>query len=314
MNAGAMRNSESETDAGLDYQDTVGLLQEEIARLEEELRMRIEAAEAQSAAVSEASPPENSATEARNRELTAELACRDETIDLLWEQVLRFEEAEAAARAEWDQLHEWVVELENRVENQSTAPEALQEALEEHQRRAEALRLELSLERKAWDAHRRRLEAEVAELKGRASGIDHEHSALEPDHVALAKAEAFREQLEAAQQALEAAHQELQAVRDEQQRERKEHEAELAAQRRLRARETLPAEKQAPGPIPVEGQGQEQAQNLSPDQRIRALREHLREIHRREEEERKNRQLSSRLSRLWRRTGPTGPSASSGGR
>ena len=46
-------------------------------------------------------------------------------------------------------------------------------------------------------------------------------------------------------------------------------------------------------------------EDLSVNQRMRALREHLSEIHRLEEQERRNRRLTARISRLWGRTGPT---------
>ena len=42
----------------------------------------------------------------------------------------------------------------------------------------------------------------------------------------------------------------------------------------------------------------------SPEDRIRALRAHLNEIHQSEQHERSQRRLSARLSRLWNRSGP----------
>ena len=50
--------------------------------------------------------------------LKAELAGRDETILLLLDELSRVEEAQAASRAEWEQLTGWVAELEHRVEGQ----------------------------------------------------------------------------------------------------------------------------------------------------------------------------------------------------
>ena len=44
----------------------------------------------------------------------------------------------------------------------------------------------------------------------------------------------------------------------------------------------------------------------SPEDRIRALRAHLNEIHQNEAQERSQRRLSARLSRLWHRSGPNG--------
>ena len=45
-------------------------------------------------------------------------------------------------------------------------------------------------------------------------------------------------------------------------------------------------------------------QALEPDLRVRALRQHLLEIHQREEAERRERRLTHRLSKLWSRTSP----------
>ncbi|CAN5642349.1 hypothetical protein BH23PLA1_BH23PLA1_15980 [soil metagenome] len=300
MNTGATPETGAVCD--LDYQDTIGLLQEEITRLEEELQMRIEAAEATSKTIANTFPEPDEATDRRIAELADDLKQRDETIDLLWEQVLRFEEAETAGRAEWEQLHRWVEELENRIEGQSATPEELQAALEDQRRQTDALRLELDLERKAWEARRRRFEAQIEQLRSPSDAAGHElqiradESETETGAEAEARAEALREQLQAAQAALEATRQDLRKSEDERLRERRELEVEQAVQRRLQAREMPPAE----------DQGLKANEALSPDQRIRALREHLREIHRREEEERKNRQLSTRLSRLWKRTGPKG--------
>src|SRR4051795_5806231 len=88
----------------LDYHDTIGLLQEEIARLEAALANRDEA-DAGNTARAEV-PPDRSEVEGLERRLddfTNEIASRDETISLLLEQVRLFEEAEAAGRAEFEQ-------------------------------------------------------------------------------------------------------------------------------------------------------------------------------------------------------------------
>src|SRR5260370_30351240 len=83
-------------------QDTVALLYSEIARLEAELA-------AHDAAAGLAHEPEpvdptanNPKLEERVEELTAELAERDEAMDLLQEQARLFEEAALAQRSEWE--------------------------------------------------------------------------------------------------------------------------------------------------------------------------------------------------------------------
>src|SRR5579883_1068325 len=99
-----------------DYQDTIALLQEEIARLEDEIRLRDEArAESPYAPIN--GTPEESREMARVAELTAEIAHRDETINWLFEQCRLLEEAEAASRAEFEQLDRWMSEVEQRVES-----------------------------------------------------------------------------------------------------------------------------------------------------------------------------------------------------
>ena len=58
--------------------------------------------------------------------LDAELAARDETINLLLDQIQLVEEAESASRAEWEQLAAWVTEVEERVERQAGAASDLE--------------------------------------------------------------------------------------------------------------------------------------------------------------------------------------------
>ncbi len=84
--------------------------------------------------------------------------------------------------------------------------------------------------------------------------------------------------------------QELASSQDEVERQRIEHEAEKAA-----LRTKLTSERVAGG-----------AENgaLSTDERVRALRDHLREMHERDERKQKESQLSHRIAKLWRRSTP----------
>jgi chromosome segregation ATPase len=280
-----------------DYQDTVALLQEEIARLEEEIRLRDEAIDTPAPA------PDRGAAglvaDRRIDELTAALAERDATITLLWEEVQRFEEAEVARRAEWDQLHRWVEEVERRVEGGGAGAD-FHEELDAERRRLEAERQEVEAERRGWEARRRALESEVADLRARlAAGgrgpagpadarIEDLSRRLAEAESAAAEVEAVRNQLRSARAEAEGLMRELHRAEDDRERHRREHEAELAA---LRSQAARVASRPATA-------------DPSPDDRLRALRDHLREIHDREEQERQNKQLASRLSRLWRRTGP----------
>lgn len=297
-------------DLGGDYLDTVALLQEEIARLEAELRLRDEAAAGSLASVSDpgaASRDEDA--ERRTAEWTAELAHRDETINLLWEQVLRFEEAEAASRAEWDQLHQWLQDVEQRIEGGDDQARDLQAERDAARRETLRLQREVETDRRAWEIQRRSLEAEIEGLRarladpGQPAPSDAHRAALELEdrqlretslrlaslETAAAEADGLREQLLVLQAQFEEAKQALGRQTDDRERERREHEAELAAQRTRSVRPTLPTPDA----------------NLSPDERVRALRQHLRDLHDEEQKERRNHQLSSRISRLWRRTGPS---------
>lgn len=285
--------------AGDPYLDTVALLQEEVARLEAELRMRDDAAP--SIEPRPASPADDAA-ERRIEELTAQLAERDEAIGLLWDQLAALEEAQAARSAEWEQLHSWIEALEARVGDGET--EGPRPDPDEWRREAETLRDRLDTERKAWQVQRERLQGELAALR---AGID-ERAEADGDPAQAALAEENRRLRDecrrladagsAAEQAgatrerelrleLERLGKELEAARDDLRNEQLRHEAELAALRSEQA--------QAPGRL--------SAADLSPNERVRALREHFRDLQAREDQERRERQLSARIARLWQRTG-----------
>ena len=109
-------------------------------------------------------------TETPNRDglerLCAELAARDETINLLLDQLRLVEEAESASRVEWEQLTQWVTEVEERMERQDGAGTGqLALELDAHRSQAEELRSRLDLERKAWNDQRRGLENEIQRLQ-----------------------------------------------------------------------------------------------------------------------------------------------------
>lgn len=306
----------TEHTTAVDFQDTVALLQEEIARLEEELRLREEAAAGVPSPSGERGVDEEA--EGRRREAAAraasELAERDETIGLLLEQVQRLEAAEAAGRAEWEQLHEWLREVERRVEGHDGRGEDLARALDDERRRHDATRREADVQRRSWETSRRAAEDEAEQLRGRLAelatrdaagpGAAAALAALEDENrrlrqardelarQAAAAAEALRAELDAARDRVAELERRVRHAEDEAEARRREHEAELAAARVDQARAALdrPAR-------PADGE-------LSPDERIRALRLHLREIHERERQRREQGTLSARLGRLWRRTGP----------
>jgi hypothetical protein len=263
------------TDLGVDYAEVVALLQDEVARLEQELRWRDEmpseghpqgAGPTRAEVDTAADAAERAGGRAEIQRLELELAGRDETIGLLLDQLSRVEEAQAADRAEWEHVAGWLAELEKRVEGQDGgAPPGLDDL------RAENLRLRAALEES-----RKQLEAGPSQaLDARSAG-------------AIAERDELRRQLE--------------RVEDERKRERHEHAAALAElQAQLSRAELARPDEGSAGTGQV---SEKTAPDREVDLRIRALRQHLLEIHEQEAEARRQKQLLPRLSRLWSRTGP----------
>jgi hypothetical protein len=309
--------------------DTIALLQEEIARLEEELRLRDAEASAhldhhQSLPVpgsGSGSGPEHEAQE-RIDELGRELAARDETITLLLEQIRLADEAEAASRAEWEQLNGWVQEVERRVEQGGTADD-LRAALAAERNTSEALRQAAEKEKRAAEAQRQALVAEVERLRARFTqvvgesdaaiaafqALEHENQQLRDNFEAFSRSAVPAHEMDAVGQELHELRnqrdrlaQELKRERDDRQRERIEYEASCNAMKTQMARETL---RRQEGQVKPAGPAHAEAgRSLEADQRIRALREHLKQIQDDETEQRMKRSLTARLSRLWHHTSP----------
>jgi hypothetical protein len=317
-------------DGGL---DTIALLQEEIARLEDEIRMRDEAAAAErhtprpepaARARDEAAAAAGEQAQ-RNATLAGALADREETIALLLEHLRLAEEAEAASRAEWEQLDRWVEEVERRVADRGESGDGgtLRDELEAERRTSDALRKAAEKERRSAEVQRQSLVAEVERLRANlthAAGesdttvavvraLEFENNQLRDAYDELARnavppheVDAIVNELQAVRLERDNVGQELKRVLDDQLRERNEHEAALNALRSQLARESLRRQEgQVKTAAPPVG---EEDPRLDADIRLRAFREHLKEIHRDEAEQRMKRSLSTRLSRLWSHTGP----------
>src|SRR6185437_2798615 len=99
-------------------------------------------------------------------DLTAELAGRDEAVNLLLEQTRLFEEAAVAQRAEWEQLSRWVEEVERRVEGRDDNVDRLRADLDAERARGETLRRAAESDHREWEACRRGLEHEAEHLRG----------------------------------------------------------------------------------------------------------------------------------------------------
>jgi hypothetical protein len=321
-----------------EYLETIALLQEEIVRLEQVLQVAGAAPwETESTGFASAEDDFNrsgvsaSAAVAHGEfeRLTCELASREETVALLLDQLSLLEEARTADRAEWEQLAKWVTELEQRVEVQDEhAFGRLQARRGDQQREAEELRTKVEQHHRTWEVQRQVYEGKIARLQEglaqaqafpRAVADDDGQSSapvidvvkdLQEENLRLTARQEIAERTAA--ESFDALHarlgevqnerdevrRQLEKVQDEQRRERLEYEA-TRAERRTRHAQASLVQPEAPQPVKAP-----EDHPLETDMRIRALRQHLLEIHEREEEERRQRSLTARLSRLWSRTSP----------
>jgi hypothetical protein len=268
--------------------------------------------------------------------LKTELAGRDETIRLLLDELSQVEEAREAARAEWEHLAGWVAELERRVEGQDgDTLRQLENQLADQKHKAEALGVRSEQDRRAWEAQRQIYQEEIGRLQqaldqaARAAEAPGAHDrrvtdgpAADAGLVEALQAENLRfrtawqelvERTPAADlaESLEAKLAEtlkerrelrshLEQVMDERERQRLEHEA-TVADLQARLSQALAAHAQRPH---VENRPEVVSPEREIELRVRALRQCLLEVDQREKEERSQKHLISRLSRLWGRTGP----------
>jgi uncharacterized small protein (DUF1192 family) len=333
-------------DPGAVYREAIALLQDEVARLEQELRWRDE--ESSNARADGATPIGDEADTAADagempreraelERLERELAGRDETIGLLLDQLSRVEEAHAADRAEWEHLAGWLAELERRVEGQDgEALLRLEERLAAREQEVQTLRKSAEQERRAGEAQRQAAEAEIARLQAALAQVRAAPAAAgsggEPSAPGAALVSQVADALRSENRRLRAALEEsakrlaadpaetrdarlgealnerngllrrLEQLEDERKRERHEHAAALAELQAQLSRASLVPRDEGSARA-GEGSGQD-TRDRDVDLRIRALREHLLEIHQQEADARRRKQLLPRLSRLWSRTGP----------
>lgn len=321
-------------DAVADYLETIALLQEEVARLEQELRGHDRGPSDLPTYCEDPDPgradagddaEQAAAARAEVARLEADLAAREETIGLLMDHLGRVEDAQAAGQAEREQLSGWLAELERRVEGQDGDERLrLEERLAAEQRRADESTRRAEQDRRDAEAQRRTYETEIARLRealagGRPAGAG-ETAGQGPDleeleslraenlrlraacagHAGLPDAEALDARLAEATEQRDGLRRELERLQDERRREQLEHAATVAELQAQVSRASLAAHN-PPGTV----EGASSIPHARDEQlRFQALRQHLLEIHQREEQERKQKQLIPRLSRLWNRTGP----------
>jgi hypothetical protein len=342
---GQQRLHDGSEDPVTDYRETIAILQDEVARLEQELQFLAEIpretsvdhpgfvddeAQAEPALESILGRPDEV------ERLNAELNGRDETIRLLLDELSRVEAAQAATRSEWEHLAGWVAELEHRVEGQKgDSMYQLEDRLALQEQEIDALQAKCRHDSHAWEVQRQIYQEEIGQLRRALDQVAQSPKASSaqdgrvtdragPDDTRVAALEAEIHRLRAAWQelaerasradaadsldqklteSLDEQHQlrrQLEQIEDERKRERLEHEANAAE---LQARLAQASLIHAQRPPPEQG-----PQGVSPERevelRVRALRQHLLEVDEREKEERRQKQLINRLSRLWSRTGP----------
>jgi uncharacterized small protein (DUF1192 family) len=243
-----------------------------------------------------------------------------ETIALLHEEIVRLEQ-DLQSRGDrfWETVSTGVASAEDEVErsaaNESAAAaqaevERLKCELASGEETVALLLNELGLVEEAKAANRAEWEQMavwVAELEQRVEGQDEDalrrleprlgHQQREVERTAVKNSDALHSRLGELQDERDELGRQLQKFQDERRLEGLEHEAALAELRTRLAQASLV---QSEASLPIQ-KPEDQIRDLEPDLRIRALRQHLMEIHQREEE-RRQRSLTGRLSRLWSRT------------
>jgi chromosome segregation ATPase len=276
--------------------ETIELLRSEVAALERELAdrdarlaemTRVAGGEFAGSNASDVPEPDTLALVARLEELLDELEKKDARVASL-EEMLRL--AEEAGRAEQDErahIESWLGEIEQRLGARESEWQAANEALRQQldEVASQRDRAEQALNQgesgygtsEASQESYAELRQQIAELKQKLQTTAQEKEALD-QRVKAAEAHApaapRQEQVNA-----EVREERLQLARER---------AEMA-----RARAELERERQNAKRVPDEI-----------DQRVQALREHLREIHERDMQKQKEQpkeSLTSRLVRLWQR-------------
>jgi chromosome segregation ATPase len=277
-------------------QETIEILRAEVEGLQSELRQRdgllAEQREASDVHFS-AGEPDASTEELVRRleELLDELQHSDERIAALEDFLRAADEANAAEREEREQLEAWVSDIERRISQREAEWQA--EADAQRQRVADVT------------AERERLEQQLV-LVSSAAGADDSRQ-LELDRL-RARNKELQEKLAARETEAGQLKQQVQdlqhraspeAQRVEMEDGMREERVRLAQQRAELARQR--AEIAAARADLQQPPGKSPTGEPNVEDRMRALRDHLREIHDQEQEEQAQRGLSARIARLWKR-------------
>lgn len=209
---------------------------------------------------------------ARLEELLAELQERDEQVATLTELLEATENSQDAEQAERSQINDWLGEIENRFSQKEVEWESQRNQLQQQLEQAVAERdqAEQLSQADSADARLQATQEVLAGLRETAEKL---------------QAQLLDSQTEVARLKQEAASRSGGMNREER-IQLAEEKAEIARQRQeLEAARHLTRTRE----------------NNDSALKLRALREHLNEIHEKEQQEQEERRLSSRLSRLWKR-------------
>ncbi|MCR9200044.1 MAG: FHA domain-containing protein [Planctomycetaceae bacterium] len=209
---------------------------------------------------------------ARLEELLAELQERDEQVATLTELLEATENSQDAEQAERSQINDWLAEIENRFSQKEVEWESQKNQLQQQLEQAVADRDHAEQLSQAENADAR-LQATQEVLAGLRETAEKLQAQLHDSQT-----EVSRLQQEAASRGGE--------LNREERIQMAEEKAEIARQRQeLEAARHLTRTRE----------------NNDSALKLKALREHLNEIHEKEQKEQEERRLSSRLSRLWKR-------------
>lgn len=280
------------------HNDEVELLRVEVAHLQTELADRdrelselLDGADFGNAPAEVVDSSETEKLVDRLDQLLDELQAADQRVLSLEELLRCSEEASQAEREERLQLESWVEEIESRVVEREHEWTSRQEHLQENI-------AEVTRQR---DAAQQRLAQSMHHGDDTSNDAQQHLEQLQRDNNQL------NEQLAQARQSL--AEQQNNpspssggddtASSDELRQQMRQNELELAKERAEIARHRSEL-------VKMREEIERKASNIdnqdeNPDVRIRALRDHLREIHEEEKEEKRQRSLSARISRLWQR-------------
>ena len=278
----AARDSEPRTAAPADafHADMLDILRAEVLELQAEVQerdlriadLRKTQADADPVEDGDLSNAAVARLEERLDQLLSELQSRDEQVGLLEDLLRSAEEANSAEQEERVQLEKWVKDIENRFGQREEEWNAEVEKLLE---RINALIAE-------------REQAEVVMSSNSSSAREEALQRISQSQ--REDAERCRAELQEVQQR----NQQLQRELEKQHNEARELVLSISQERAEVARMRHEFESRRK-------HVEEDSTIKESDDRIRALRQHLREVHEEEAKERQERSLSNRLSRLWKR-------------